>query len=145
MTRLPRARVAAATGLTVGSAVAVLALVPTASAAPQPAPATAPSAPSAVAAGVPFTVTGDGCATAGDAAPAYAVVLTDVAATTDDLGVGATGPDGSWSVTLTFPAGTAAGAHEVGAVCRTSDAGEPTEFDYPIVAVQVTGDADVRP
>jgi len=144
MPRLPRARVAAATGLVAGTAVAVLALVPPASAAPQPAPAMMPSAPSAVPAGVPFTVTGDGCPTAGDAAPAYAVVLTDVAATTADLAVSTTGPDGGWSVTLTFPVGTAAGAHEIGAVCRTSDAGEPTEFDYPIVTVQVTGNADVR-
>jgi hypothetical protein len=144
MTRLPRTRVAAATGVVAGTAVAVLGLVPTASAAPQPAPATTPSAPSAVAAGVPFTVTGDGCPTAGGAAPAYAVALTDVAATTDDLAVGTTGPDGGWSVTLTFPIGTAAGVHEIGAVCRTSDAGEPTEFDYPIVAVQVTGNADIR-
>ena len=137
MTRLPRSRVAVATGLTVGTAVAVLAVGTTASAAPQGAPVTAPTAPSTVTGGTPFTVTGAGCPTVAGADRAYVVVLTDEAAATGDVAVGDTGPDGSWSVTLTFPAGTAAGAHEIGAVCRTSDAGEPTEFDYPIVSVTV--------
>ena len=137
MTRLPRSRVAVATGLTVGTAVAVLAVGTTASAAPQDAPVTAPTAPSTVAAGTPFTVTGAGCPTAAGADPAYAVVLTDEAASTGDVAVGDTGPDGAWSVTLTFPGGTATGAHEIGAVCRSSDGGLPTEFDYPIVTVTV--------
>jgi len=137
MTRLPRSRVAVATGLTVGAAVAVLAVGTTASAAPQGAPVTAPTAPPAVAAGTPFSVTGDGCRTAAGSHPAYAVVLTDEAVTTGEVAVGETGPDGSWSVTLTFPVGTAAGTHEIGAVCRSSDGGEPTEFDYPIVSVTV--------
>ena len=137
MTRLPRSRVAVATGLTVGAAVAVLAAGTTASAAPQDTPVTAPTAPPTVGAGIPFTVTGAGCAAPAGADPAYAVVLTDEAATTGDVGVGDPGPDGSWSVTLTFPAGTVAGAHEIGAVCRSSDGGQPTEFDYPIVSVTV--------
>jgi hypothetical protein len=137
MTRLPRSRVAVATGLTVGVAVAVLAVGTTASAAPRDAPVAAPTAPSTVAAGTPFTVTGAGCPTAAGTDPAYAVVLTDEAVSTGDVAVGDSGPDGSWSVTLTFPAGTSAGTHEIGAVCRSGDGGEPTEFDYPIVSVTV--------
>jgi hypothetical protein len=137
MTRLPRSRVAVAAGVTVGTAVAVLTLGTTASAAPQGAPVTAPTAPSTVPAGTPFTVTGAGCPTVAGADRTYAVVLTDEAAATGDVAVGETGPEGTWSVTLTFPDGTAPGAHEVGAVCRSSDGGEPTEFDYPIVTVTV--------
>jgi hypothetical protein len=143
MTRLPRSRVAMATGLTVGTAVAVLAVGTTASAAPQTAPPAAPTAPSTVVAGAPFTIAGGGCQTVDAADPAYAVVLTDAAEATGDLVVGAAGPDGEWSVTLSFPADTTAGTHEVGAVCRGSDSGEPTEFDYPIIPVTVTG--AVRP
>ena len=138
MTRPPRSRVAVATGLTLGSAVAVLALGTTASAAPQGAPASVPTAPATVVAGAAFTLTGNDCSTAEGAAPAYVVVLTDEAETAGDLAVGTAGTDGSWSVTLAFPAGTAPGAHEIGAVCRSSDAGQPTEFDYPIVTLAVT-------
>ena len=89
-------------------------------------------------AGAPFTVTGGGCPTAAGADPAHAVVLTDEAEVAGDLVLGAAGPDGAWSVTLAFPGDTAAGAHEIGAVCRSRDAGEATEFDYPIVTVTVT-------
>jgi hypothetical protein len=90
-----------------------------------------------VVAGTPFTFSGGGCPTTDGAAPAYAVVLTDEARAAGDLAVGPSGPDGQWSVTVSFPAGTAAGTHEIGAVCRSSDAGEPTEFDYPIVSLTV--------
>lgn len=138
MTRLPRSRVALATGLTVGSAVAVLAVGTAASAAPQTAPVSAPAAPATVVAGAPFTVSGAGCLADEGAAPASVVVLTDEAESPEDVAGATAGADGSWSVTLAFPAGTPAGTHEVGAVCRGSDAGEPTEFDHPIVSVTVT-------
>jgi hypothetical protein len=90
-----------------------------------------------VVAGVPFTLTGAGCPSIDGTAPAYAVVLTDEAGSAEDLGVGASDPAGTWTVSMTFPAGTAPGSHEIGAVCRSSDSGEPTEFDYPIVPVTV--------
>lgn len=140
MTRPPRSRVAVATGLTLGSAVAVLALATTASAAPQSAPTPAPTSPATVVAGAPFVLSGSDCSTAEGAAPAYVVVLTDEAETAGDLAVGTAEADGSWSVTLSFPAGTAPGGHEIGAVCRSSDAGQATESDYPIVSLAVTAD-----
>ena len=140
MTHLPRPRAAVAAGLTVGTAVAVLTFATTASAAPHgAAPAPAPTAPSVVVAGTPFAVSGTGCQTIDAARPARVVVLTDEAEVAADLAVGTADPDGGWSVTVSFPTGTPAGAHEIGAVCRSSDSGEPTEADYPIVSVAVAG------
>ena len=137
---LPHPRAAVATGLTVATAVAVLTLATTASAAPSGAtPAPAPTVPSSVVARTPFTVSGSGCHALDGARPARVVVLTDEAEVAEDLAVGTAEPDGDWSVTVSFPAGTPAGAHEVGAVCRSSDAGDPTESDYPIVPVTVAG------
>lgn len=140
MTHLNRPRVAGATGLAVATALAVLALTTTASAAPGGAtPAPVPTAPQLVVAGNPFTVSGTGCRARDGAHPAHVVVLTDEAEVAGDLAVGTADQDGDWSVTVSFPTGTPAGAHEVGAVCRSSDAGEPTESDYPIVPVTVAG------
>jgi hypothetical protein len=129
-----------ATGLTVGAAFAVLTFATTASAAPRTAaPAPAPTVPPSVVAGTLFTVSGSGCHTLDTANPAQVVVLTDAAEVAEDLAVSTADPNGDWSVTLAFPAGTTAGTHEIGAVCRSRDAGDRTESDYPIVPVAVAG------
>ncbi|GAB3361879.1 hypothetical protein [Modestobacter lapidis] len=138
MARLPRSRVAVAAGLAAGTAVAVLTFGTTAAAAPQGAPASAPALPLTVVAGTPFTVSGSGCHALDAGDPARVAVLTDEAESTDDLAVGVADADGEWSVTLSFPAGTSAGTHEVGAVCRGGGSADSAEFDYPIVAVTVT-------
>ena len=134
MTRLPRSRVAVATGLTLGSVATGLVLATTASAADL-AP---PSAPSTVVAGAPFIVTGTGCPSVHPEQPAFTVVLTDAATAVDDLVIGESDSAGTWSAVLSFPAGTTAGVHEVGAVCTSGPAGAHTETEYPIVAVTVT-------
>ncbi|WP_448615987.1 LPXTG cell wall anchor domain-containing protein [Modestobacter sp. URMC 112] len=132
MTRLFRSRVAVATGLTVGTAAAGLAFATVASAAEL----TAPVAPATIAAGAEFTVTGTGCMTVEEDYPAYAVVLTDAANDTDEIAVGEADAEGNWSVTLSFPADVELGAHELGALCDNTYAGEPLE--YPIVGITVT-------
>jgi hypothetical protein len=94
--------------------------------------------PATVAAGTGFIVTGTGCPGVDPGRPAFVVVLTDAATAVDDVVVGDSRADGSWSAVLSFPAGTPAGEHEIGAVCRSDHAGETTEVEYPIAAVTVT-------
>lgn len=139
MTALSRSRVAVATGLTVGTAAASLAFATVASAAEL----TAPVAPTSVAAGAEFTVTGTGCMTVEEDYPAYAVVLTDAATDTDEIAIGEADAEGNWSVTLSFPADVALGAHELGALCDNTYAGEPLE--YPIVGITVTAAVTTPP
>lgn len=129
-------RVALATGLGLGVAVAVLTLATTASAEEL----ATPVAPSTVVAGSPFSLTGTGCPTVDAAHPAFAVVLTDAAETSDDLATGESDATGAWSVTLAFPADTPPGEHEIGAICGGGHGGG-TESGYPLVVVTVTAPA----
>ncbi|GAB3361893.1 hypothetical protein [Modestobacter lapidis] len=136
MSLLPLRRVTAAAGLSLVATTAGLALAPAALAAD---PLPAPVAPASVVAGASFTVNGTACPTLDEAYPAFAVVLTDEALETDDLVIGESDANGAWSVTLSFPTGTPAGAHQIGAVCSQVYGTEGTE--YPFITTTVTAPA----
>lgn len=138
MTRPSPFRVVLTSGLGLGLAAAAGLVLATTAAADQPA---APAVPASVVAGTEFTVTGTGCHTVDPAHPAFAVVLTDAAEASDDLVVGEADAAGAWSVTVSFPADTLPGEHQVGAVCGSGDDGRSTESDYPLVSVTVIAPA----
>jgi hypothetical protein len=135
MSRMSRPRAVVATGLTLGTAAAGLFLAPAALAAETLA---APTAPASVVAGTEFQVSGTGCATVDQTDPAVVAIVSD--AVTDNLDEAVfgdyTNDDGTWSITVSFPADTAPGAHELVAACGTEYSEQVTP--YPVVALTVT-------
>jgi virulence-associated protein VagC len=132
MSRLSPLRAATATGAAVGAAAVSLMFPALAQA--QELPAVAVSA-SSVAAGTAFTVSGTECVQLGKdyIGTVMAYVTTDLDAVHAATEVA---QDGKWSVSLTFPAGTAAGAHKVTAIC--DDYFDQTP--YPAASVTVLGE-----
>jgi hypothetical protein len=140
MNRLSRTRVAVATGLTLGTAGAGLLLAPAAFAAPVAGTLAAPSAPTSVVAGAPFTVSGTGCTTDDPADPVSVELYTEYVSPDANVLPGA---DGSWSVEMHFNADTAPGTYTVWAGCESYngvvDAGDYNA--YPNLSIAVTAPA----
>ena len=135
MSRTSRPRTIAATGLTLGFAATTVFLAPGAFAAEL----AAPTAPATVTPGVAFEVKGTGCAVVEDDYPATVAILTDVEDVYGDVDVDV---DGSWTATLTFPEGTAAGAQPIWAACDNMYYGDA--MDYPEISVNVAGPGAIR-
>ena len=139
MTSLSRSRVAVASGLTLGTAVASLAFAPAAFAAPETLPALEVSS-STVVAGGSITVSGTACKANADYADAAAFVLTDldeVFGLEEQLVA-----DGTWSVTLDFPANTAPGEYFLYAGCDNAYYDLDGGF-YPEESITVTAAGSV--
>jgi LPXTG-motif cell wall-anchored protein len=124
-------RVATATGLTFATAAVGMVLAAPAALAADALPAV--SMPASVAAGTAFTVSGAECIQYGKDVHGVTTVyvVSDVPGVEDAVEVA---EDGSWSVSLTFPAGTPAGPHEVETVCDTYWDVTP----YPFTTIDVT-------
>ncbi|WP_448640562.1 hypothetical protein [Geodermatophilus sp. URMC 63] len=137
MSRVSPLRLVLSTGIAVGTAAAGLALAPAALATGL----AAPTAPTTVAPGQTFTVSGTGCVTDDPEHPEYealVVVVTDLADLDAEPPTGLFPADpsdaGAWSTQVSFPAGTT-GAHQLHAACAPSYAGAPLE--YPSLTVTV--------
>jgi len=130
MSRVSPLRVAAATGLAVGAA-AVGVAFPALALAEDPLPAVTVT-PANVAAGSAFTVSGTECLQLGkdNIGQVMAYVTTDVATVRAATEVA---EDGTWSVSLTFPAGTPDGTHKISAECDVYFVTTP----YPAASVTV--------
>ena len=144
MSRLSPLRLGTTAGLALGTAAVGIALAPAALAAGLP----ALTGPSSVAPGTTFTVSGTDCATTDPLNPAVAYVMTDVELEDPDAFAHAvvTEDDGTWSVELSFPAGTS-GAHQVLAGCGdmyTDVATDYPEFDVT-VGTAATGTSTTPP
>ncbi|MGY1857399.1 LPXTG cell wall anchor domain-containing protein [Modestobacter sp. SYSU DS0290] len=131
MSRVSPFRIATATGLAVGAAVVGVAL-PSVALAEEALPALSLST-SNVAAGTAFTVSGTECIQMGKdpVGTVLAYAGTDVQGM-EEAAV-EVAEDGTWTASLTFPAGTAAGTYAVYGACDTY--WEVT--DYPVASVTV--------
>ena len=142
MSRTSRPRAAVAAGLTLGATAASMFLAPSAFAA-----LAAPTAPASVVAGTEFEVSGTGCMTTDPANPAAVVIATD--AETDNLDEAVfgdfTNEDGTWSISVSFPADTAPGAHQLQAVCGTQYGEEAEEYPITDLTVVAAGTAAPAP
>jgi hypothetical protein len=134
LSRVSPLRLCTVAGLAAGTVAAGLALAPAALAAELP----TPTAPATVAAGVEFEVSGTGCVIEEPFNWAVVGLTTDVGSNNpeDDLFGAIPQDDGSWTATVTFPAGTT-GRHEIRAACGAYYGEEATE--YPVVTVTVGG------
>ncbi|MGY1735477.1 hypothetical protein [Geodermatophilus sp. SYSU D00684] len=132
MSRVSPLRLCTVAGLAAGTAAAGLALAPAALAAGLP----ALTGPSTVAADVEFDVAGEGCTAADPLDPAIVYVATDVDLSDPEGWAQAILPedDGSWTATLSFPAGTT-GTHQVLAGCGSMYA--EGAVDYPEFTITV--------
>ncbi|WP_138735798.1 hypothetical protein [Modestobacter excelsi] len=142
MSRMSRPRAVVATGLTLGTATAGLFFAPAALAAET---LPAPTAPASVVAGTEFQVSGTDCTTVDPTDPAVVAIVSD--ADTDNIDEAVFGDytdeDGTWSITVSFPADTVAGPHELIAACGTEYGEQVTP--YPVVAISVTAPGTAAP
>ncbi|NEK86932.1 hypothetical protein GCU60_14395 [Blastococcus saxobsidens] len=142
MSRSSLARVAAASGLTLGLALASATLAPAAHAAPAPAaPSAAPVVtPASVAAGpaTTVTITGTGCTISGSTVPTTA----SAGVSFGEMGNGGqvqANTDGTWSINVKLPADLPAGSYPVMAKCLTYYGTDL--FTYAAQSVTVTAPA----
>ncbi|QXG76880.1 hypothetical protein KUM42_04905 [Modestobacter sp. L9-4] len=140
MSRTSRPRAAVAAGLTLGATAASMFLAPSAFAA-----LAAPTAPATVVAGTEFEVSGTGCTTTDEANPAAVIIATDSTSDNPDEVVFGdyTNEDGTWSISVSFPADTPLGAHQLQAVCGTEYGEEAQE--YPVTDLTVVAAGTVAP
>jgi hypothetical protein len=144
MTRPSRSRVTMTAALALGAGVVGLTLAPSALAAGL----AAPTAPSSVVAGTPFTVSGTGCVNipghvpgADDKYRPDVYVATDLTQSDDGIVIAGTDANGSWSARASFPAGTT-GQHTVHVACANGYHEDPVA--YPDVTVTVTAPASTE-
>jgi len=144
MSSMSRPRAAVAAGLTLGATAASMFLAPAAFAA-EPLPA--PVAPPSVVAGEDFEVSGTDCATTDQTNPAAVAIITDAETEVLEEAVFAnsTNEDGSWTVTVHFPADTELGDHELQAACGTLYGEEVTPYPITMLAVTAPGAATPAP
>jgi hypothetical protein len=134
MVRPSRSRTALTAAVSIGIGAVGLILAPSALAASL----TAPTAPSSVVAGTPFTVSGTGCTLAAGQPAGYdpaAYVNLDTDQSSQDERVVSPDSGGAWSLQVTFPAGTT-GSHAIKAGCDNDYYNGATA--YPDVTVTVT-------
>jgi hypothetical protein len=143
MSRVSPLRLCSTAGLTLGVAAAGLAFAPAALAsAPE---LVEPTAPESVVAGQEFEVTGADCNVTDPEYPVEVWLVTDAAGETvepDEVFAATLAEDGTWSATLSFPAGTT-GEQGVYAFCDDTYYEGP--LAYPPVAVWVTAPATATP